>query len=94
VRTRRKRIRTPHRGGFFADADLLNRITPEKLQEHVDKVAAEGRRWVIAVPEQAQATVTAFPSNGGGTSCLRSARDRPCHRRRHQKALDLASTSR
>jgi ParB family chromosome partitioning protein len=38
-------------GGFFADADLLNRLAREKLQRHADKVAAEGWRWVVAEPE-------------------------------------------
>jgi ParB family chromosome partitioning protein len=38
-------------GGFFADADLLNRLAREKLQHHADKVAAEGWRWVVAEPE-------------------------------------------
>jgi ParB family chromosome partitioning protein len=37
-------------GGFFADAELLNRLANEKLQRHADKVA-EGWRWVIAEPE-------------------------------------------
>jgi ParB family chromosome partitioning protein len=38
-------------GGFFADAELLNRIAREKLQGFADKVAAEGWRWVVAEPE-------------------------------------------
>jgi ParB family transcriptional regulator, chromosome partitioning protein len=38
-------------GGFFADADLLNRLAREKLQGLADKVAAEGWRWVVAEPE-------------------------------------------
>jgi ParB family chromosome partitioning protein len=38
-------------GGFFADADLLNRLVREKLQRHADKVAAEGWRWIVAEPE-------------------------------------------
>jgi ParB family transcriptional regulator, chromosome partitioning protein len=38
-------------GGFFADAELLNRLAREKLQHHADKVAAEGWRWVVAEPE-------------------------------------------
>jgi ParB family transcriptional regulator, chromosome partitioning protein len=38
-------------GGFFADAELLNRLVGEKLQRHADKVAAEGWRWVVAEPE-------------------------------------------
>jgi ParB family chromosome partitioning protein len=38
-------------GGFFADAELLNRLAREKLQTHADKVAAEGWRWVVAEPE-------------------------------------------
>jgi ParB family chromosome partitioning protein len=38
-------------GGFFADAELLNRLTREKLQHHAAKVAAEGWRWVVAEPE-------------------------------------------
>ena len=35
-------------GGFFADAELLNRLAREKLQRHADKVAKEGWRWVVA----------------------------------------------
>jgi ParB family chromosome partitioning protein len=35
-------------GGFFADAELLNRLAHEKLQVHADKVAKEGWRWVVA----------------------------------------------
>jgi ParB family chromosome partitioning protein len=38
-------------GGFFADAELLNRLARERLQRHADKVAAEGWRWVVAEPE-------------------------------------------
>jgi ParB family chromosome partitioning protein len=38
-------------GGFFGDAELLNRLTCEKLQGHAEKVAAEGWRWVVAEPE-------------------------------------------
>jgi ParB family transcriptional regulator, chromosome partitioning protein len=38
-------------GGFFADAELLNRLAREKLQRHADKLAAEGWRWVAAEPE-------------------------------------------
>lgn len=38
-------------GGFFADAELLNRLVQEKLQGHADKVAVEGWRWVVAEPE-------------------------------------------
>src|SRR5580704_2594645 len=38
-------------GGFFADAELLNRLAREKLQCHADKVANEGWRWVVAQPE-------------------------------------------
>jgi ParB family chromosome partitioning protein len=38
-------------GGFFADADLLNRLMREKLQAEADKVAKEGWRWVVAEPE-------------------------------------------
>jgi ParB family transcriptional regulator, chromosome partitioning protein len=38
-------------GGFFADAELLNRLAREKLQRHADKVATEGWRWVVAEPE-------------------------------------------
>lgn len=35
-------------GGFFADAELLNRLACEKLQRHADKVVDEGWRWVVA----------------------------------------------
>ena len=38
-------------GGFFADAELLNRLAREKLQRHANKVADEGWRWVVAEPE-------------------------------------------
>lgn len=38
-------------GGFFADAELLNRLAREKLQTHADKVAKEGWRWVVTEPE-------------------------------------------
>ncbi len=38
-------------GGFFADAELLNRLARENLQRHADKVADEGWRWVVAEPE-------------------------------------------
>jgi ParB family transcriptional regulator, chromosome partitioning protein len=38
-------------GGFFADAELLNRLAREKLQTHADKIAKEGWRWVVAEPE-------------------------------------------
>jgi ParB family chromosome partitioning protein len=38
-------------GGFFADAELLNRLVGEKLQRHAEKVSAEGWRWVVAEPE-------------------------------------------
>lgn len=35
-------------GGFFADAELLNRLAREKLQVETDKAANEGWRWVVA----------------------------------------------
>jgi ParB family chromosome partitioning protein len=35
-------------GGFFADAEILNRLAREKLQGLADKVAVEGWRWVVA----------------------------------------------
>jgi ParB family transcriptional regulator, chromosome partitioning protein len=38
-------------GGFFADAELLNRLAKEKLQREADKVAKEGWRWIVAEPE-------------------------------------------
>jgi ParB family transcriptional regulator, chromosome partitioning protein len=38
-------------GGFFADAELLNRLAREKLQRHAAKVADEGWRWIVAEPE-------------------------------------------
>jgi ParB family chromosome partitioning protein len=37
--------------GYFADADLLNRLAREKLQEFADNATAEGWRWVVAEPE-------------------------------------------
>ncbi len=38
-------------GGFFADAELLNRLAREKLQAHADKTASEGWKWVSVAPE-------------------------------------------
>lgn len=38
-------------GGFFADAELVNRLVAEKLKRHADKVTVEGWRWVVAEPE-------------------------------------------
>jgi ParB family chromosome partitioning protein len=38
-------------GGFFADAELLNRLAREKLQGLAETVKAEGWRWVVAEPE-------------------------------------------
>lgn len=38
-------------GGFFADAELLNRLAREKLEREAGKVAKEGWRWVVAEPE-------------------------------------------
>jgi ParB family transcriptional regulator, chromosome partitioning protein len=38
-------------GGFFADAELLDRLAREKLQTHADKVTAEGWRWVMTEVE-------------------------------------------
>jgi ParB family chromosome partitioning protein len=38
-------------GGFFADAELLNRLAHEKLQAEAHKAANEGLRWVVAEPE-------------------------------------------
>jgi ParB family chromosome partitioning protein len=35
-------------GGFFADAELLNRLAQDKLQAEAGKVAKEGWRWVVA----------------------------------------------
>jgi ParB family chromosome partitioning protein len=35
-------------GGFFADAELLDRLAREKLQTYAEKLAAEGWRWVVA----------------------------------------------
>jgi ParB family chromosome partitioning protein len=36
----------PEGGGFFADAELLDRLAREKLQAEAEKVAQEGWRWV------------------------------------------------
>ncbi len=47
-------------GGFFADAELLNRLAREKLQAHAAKLAAEGWRWVIAEPELDREAVAAM----------------------------------
>jgi ParB family chromosome partitioning protein len=38
-------------GGFFADAELLDRLAREKLQAEADKVAKEGWRWIAATVE-------------------------------------------
>jgi len=38
-------------GGFFTDAELLNRLAREKLQREAAKVAKEGWRWTVAEPE-------------------------------------------
>jgi ParB family chromosome partitioning protein len=35
-------------GGFFTDAELLDRLAREKLQAHADQVTAEGWRWIVA----------------------------------------------
>jgi ParB family chromosome partitioning protein len=35
-------------GGFFTDAELLDRLARETLQAHADQVTAEGWRWVMA----------------------------------------------
>lgn len=37
--------------GFFADAELLNRLARERLQTEADKVTKEGWRWVVAEVE-------------------------------------------
>lgn len=38
-------------GGFFADAELLNRLAREKLDREAGSIAEEGWRWVVAEPE-------------------------------------------
>ncbi len=38
-------------GGFFADAELLNRLAREKLQGFADTVSAEGWKLVVTEPE-------------------------------------------
>lgn len=38
-------------GGFFADAELLNRLAREKLQGVADEVSTEGWKWVVVEPE-------------------------------------------
>jgi ParB family transcriptional regulator, chromosome partitioning protein len=38
-------------GGFFADAELLNRLAREKLQREAEKVAKEGWQWIVAETE-------------------------------------------
>jgi ParB family transcriptional regulator, chromosome partitioning protein len=38
-------------GGFFADAELLNRLAREKLQREAEKVTKEGWRWIVAETE-------------------------------------------
>jgi ParB family transcriptional regulator, chromosome partitioning protein len=75
-------------GGFFADAELLNRLARERLQTEADKVAKEGWRWVVAELEfdhEAAADlrrVYAKPvplSKGSAKGCASSKRGtRPC----------------
>jgi ParB family chromosome partitioning protein len=38
-------------GGFFADAELLNRLARAKLEDVAAETAKEGWKWVIAEPE-------------------------------------------
>lgn len=40
----------PEGGGFFADAELLTRLTRERLQAHADKATKEGWKWVEIDP--------------------------------------------
>ena len=37
------------RGGWFQDADLLNRLVEEKLAAEAERFRAEGWKWVEAV---------------------------------------------
>jgi ParB-like chromosome segregation protein Spo0J len=38
-------------GGFFTDAELLNRLAHEKLEKEAEGITKEGWRWVVAGPE-------------------------------------------
>lgn len=38
-------------GGFYADAELLDRLVRDKLEAHAEQVAREGWRWVTAAVE-------------------------------------------
>jgi ParB family transcriptional regulator, chromosome partitioning protein len=38
-------------GGYFTDAELLNRLAREKLEQEAESIAKEGWRWVMAEPE-------------------------------------------
>jgi ParB family chromosome partitioning protein len=38
-------------GGYFADADLLNRLARAKLEAEAAEIAKEGWKWVVAEPE-------------------------------------------
>jgi ParB family transcriptional regulator, chromosome partitioning protein len=43
-------------GGFFTDAELLNRLAREKLERQAEKIAKEGWRWVVAEPARDRET--------------------------------------
>jgi ParB family chromosome partitioning protein len=41
----------PEDGGFFTDAELLNRLAREKLESEAQSIRAEGWKWVEVMPE-------------------------------------------
>ena len=69
---KRRAVRDPldvEGGGFFVDAELLNRLLAAKLQAEAAEVAKEGWRWVIAAAELARRFAG---EQGRGTSCSAS----------------------
>src|SRR5262249_12490474 len=45
-------------GGYLGDAELLNGLAREKLQEASKPIAAEGWKWVVADPELDYAAIS------------------------------------
>jgi ParB family chromosome partitioning protein len=45
-------------GGFFADAELLDRLAREKLEQAAESITKEGWRWVVAGAELDRETST------------------------------------
>ena len=90
-------------GGFFADADLLNRLAREKLQAEADKVAKEGWRWVVAEIELDREAcadmrrVFAKPVPLSKTECKRLAKlqaryDALCEKHQHDDEMPAKAT--